>query len=306
MTELDTGDQAAPAESPSLEARIASKFGLPSAPPETQQAEEGTEETEATGEPELADVEWGGKSFRVPKDLLEPISKATDYTKKTQDLAEQRRSVEHIQQIAQQSQLDRVFQESIAPEQNELSIIDAFLTQASRVDINQMSMEQMFKHKMEIDAIKERREQLKASVNEKRSKFDADVKVKIEELRKNAWDMTTKKIGASLEDAQKTVHEFGLKSGLTEAELANVLLDPRSAEILWKAAQFDKIKAGTTQAAEKATKANPTLKPGAASERMPSNVAAKLNFNKAMKQATTSRDKEKVIEQRLAGMFGGK
>jgi len=70
-------------------------------------------------------------------------------------------------------------------------------------------------------------------------------------------------------------------------------------KILWKAMQFDKVQAGTARV-DTATK---TLKPGAASNRMPAEVAQKLNFNKAMKSAQTSSEKARVIEARLAGMF---
>ena len=299
----ETTDQA---PEQSVEQRIASKFGFPPAATTQEPVETEAAEGAQAAEPEFADVEWGGKNFRVPKDLLEPISKASDYTRKTQELADQRRSVEHIQTLAQQSQLDQVFAQSIAAEQQELGIIDAYLQQATKLDWTQMTSDQMLRTKIEVDSIKERRQGLKEAIAEKRSAFDKELKVKIDGLRKSAWDMAVKKIGAPGEEAQKTVAEYGLSKGLTESELQNALTDPRSAEILWEAAQFQKIKAGTQQAAEKATKAPPTLKPGAASERMPQSVAAKLNFNKAMKGAQTSAQKANVIEQRLAGMFGGK
>ena len=287
----------------SVEAKIASKFGFPGQAVETQEQISAADGTEST-EPSLAELDWDGQKFQVPAVLKDAFMRNEDYTRKTQELAESRKSVDLIQQLAQQTQLDRVFSESIAAEQQELGIIDAYLAQATKLDWTQMTSEQMLRTKIEVDSIKERRQGLKEAIAEKRSKFDTDLKAKIGELRKNAWDMAIKKIGASSEEAQKAVAEYGLSKGLTEAELANVLLDPRSAEILWEAAQFKKIKAGTQQASERATKAPPALKPGAASERMPQNVAAKLNFNKAMKGATTSAQKANVIEQRLAGMFG--
>jgi hypothetical protein len=289
----------------SITDRIASKFGFPGQPPGTEEA---AETADAQAEPaedglDLAELEWEGIRFKAPAKVKEALLRQDDYTRKTQELAESRRSVEHIQKLAQQSQLDRVFSDSIAAEQQELGVIDAYLQQATRMDWSTMTTEQMLRHKVEVDSIKERRDAIRSAIADKRSQFDTEVKSKISELRKSAWDMAVKKIGGSSEETQKAVTEYGLSKGLTEQELSNVLLDPRSAEILWEAAQFRKIKAGTSQAAEKATKASPVLKPGAAGERMPAKTAAQLNFQKAMKGARTSGEKANIIEQRLSGIF---
>jgi len=298
----ETTDQAV---EQSVEQRIASKFGFPAAAP-TEEPPQEAQEGEAQPESDLAELEWDGQRVQVPKALKDAFMRNEDYTRKTQELAESRRAVEHIQQVAQQSQLDQAFQASVAPEQHRMALIDAYLSEAAKVDVSQMSMEQMFRHKVELDSVKEQRQALKESIAEKRSKFEAEIKSKIGELRKNAWDMAVKKIGKSGEEAQKAVSEYALSKGLSAAELENVLLDPRSAEILWEAAQYRAIKAGTQTAAERATKAPPALKPGAASERMPQNVADKLNFRKAIGKATTSAQKANVIEDRLARVFGGK
>jgi len=301
MTEDETTDQAL---EQSVEQRIASKFGLPSAAPteEPETAQEG--ETQA--ESDLAELEWDGQRYSVPKTLKDAFMRNDDYTRKTQELAESRKAVDHIRELSQQAQLDKVFQESIGPEQQEMAVIDAYLQQASKLNWQDMPTEQILRQKIELDSIKERRQALKDSIAEKRAKFQTDIQAKIGELRKNAWDLATKKIGKSAEETQKAVTEYGLSKGLSQAELDNVLLDPRSAEILWEASQYRAIQAGTKNAAERATKAPPALKPGAASERMPAQTAARLNFNKAMKSATTSAQKANVIEDRLAGMFGRK
>lgn len=96
------------------------------------------------------------------------------------------------------------------------------------------------------------------------------------------------------------MRKFALSHGLSDREYDNVVLDPRSESIIWKAMQFDKVQAGTSQATAQVAK---VLKPGAATERMPEGVKAKLQFNKDMKAAKTSGDKARVIEGRLEGIF---
>jgi hypothetical protein len=162
-----------------------------------------------------------------------------------------------------------------------------------------MTAEQMFRQKMELDNIKEQRQSLAQAVDAKRGQFNQTMQTKLAEMRKSARELASKSIQGFSEETEKALRSFAESEGLAPQEVDNVLLDPRSFKIIWKAMQFDKVKAGTAKvdATQKA------LKPGAASERMPQQVVNKLNFNKALKAATSSGDKAKVIEQRLAGVF---
>ena len=293
----------------SLEDRIASRFGgLPKAPAPEQPAEQ-VQDEEGEAEPDFAELEWEGEKFQVPKavaDKLKPALMANkDYTQKTQELAEQRRAVDVSREMIQAAQSATGFNESIATEQQELSVIDAYLAQAKRVDWSQMSADQMLRMKVEIDSVKERGQDLRAAIEAKRVKFQEEFQAKLKELKGKARDIAAKKIDGFSEQTETDMRQWAVREGFTEAEVEQVLLHPLSAVTIWKAMQFDKVKAGTSKAAERATKAPPSLKPGAASERMPQNVASKLNFHKAMKEAgSDSRAKEKVIEQRLTGLFG--
>ena len=230
--------------------------------------------------------------------------KNEDYTRKTQELSQQRASLDQVRTLAEQRQIEAAFGNSIQAEQQELHVIDAYLAQAGKVDWASMSMEQAFKNKMELDTIKERRAAIQQTISEKRDTFRKEVDTKITELRAKAREIASKSISGFSDDTDKAVRAFAGKSGLADAEINNVLLDPRSYQIVWKAMQFDSIQASTGKAGKAVDK---VLRPGAASERMPQCVANKLNFNKAMKNAATSGDKARVIEQRLAGsLFKGR
>ena len=292
----DNIDQAPPQ---SIEDKVMSRFGFPSqqtAPPEqddTQAVDDG-----------LADLEWEGQTMKVPKGLKDAFMRNEDYTKKTQSLADERRAVEHVREIAQQAQLSQAFAESVSAEQQQLHVIDAYLQQATKVDWSTMSTDQMLRHKVEIDNIKEQRQNLMQSLNEKRSKFQDEYTGRVKDLRGKARELASKSIQGFSEQTETEMRKFAISEGLTDSEIDNVLLDPRSYKVIWKAMQFDKVQAGTGKAAEAATKAERVLKPGAAGERMPANTAAQLNFNKAMKAAgNNSSAKARVIEDRLAGVF---
>lgn len=298
MADVDQGATAQSMEDRVVDA-LAGSLGLPSESTET----EAESPAETQQEAEFAEVQWNGKSYQVHPDLKEALIHNADYTQKTQALAEQRKALDHVREIAEQAQSERAFQQAVSSENQELAVIDAYLAQAGKIDWSNMSVEQMFRQRAELDNVKERRQQLKDSISEKRNKFDNDLKSKIGELRAKAREMASRSITGFSEQTEKSVRAYASTEGLSEREIDNVLLDPRSFAILWKASQFDKVKASTGKAVAAAEKA---LRPGTASERMPAGTVAKLNFNKALRSAKTSGQKAQVIEQRLTGMFAAK
>jgi uncharacterized protein YlxP (DUF503 family) len=281
-------------ETESMTDRIASKFGFPG----KGQAETPVDAAQ-TAESDLAELEWDGAKYQVPKNMKDAFMRNEDYTRKTQELAEQRKSVDQLRELSQTKQMDSAFAESVQPDMQQVAMIDAYLAQVSKMDMSNMSMDAVFRQKMEIDNLKERRHELKTAMAEKRQQFNQSVAERIKELRGKSREMASKSIQGFSEQTEADMRKFAVAEGLAEPEVDNVLLDPRSYKIIWKAMQFDKVQAGTVKA-DNAVKA---LKPGAASNRMPPETAQKLNFNKAMKSATNSSAKARVIEDRLAGMF---
>lgn len=276
----------------SVEERIAAQFGVTTDEP-------GETEVQAA-EPDLFDLEWNGEKFQVPAKLKDAFMQHKDYTQKTQSLAEERKSVDILRAAAQQRQVESAFSESIKPEQHELTVIDAYLAQATKADWSSMNTEQLFRHKMELDGIKERRQAIQQAIQDKHNKFQFEVSEKFKELRGKSRELASKSIPDYSEETDKAVRSFAAVQGLAEAEIDNVLADHRSYKILWKAMQFDKVQSATATTAQKVDK---VLKVGAATERMPANVVNKLNFGKAMKSAKTSGEKAQVIEQRLTNLF---
>lgn len=154
------------AETQSVEERLAARFEEQAAP----------EETASTPEPEFADIEYAGAKYQIPVALKEAFMKNDDYTRKTQDLAEQRKTYDHLRSTVEQRQLEASFQDSIAAESRDLNVIEAYFAELSKANWAGMSAEQMLKQKIEMDQVKERREQIKASIDEKRSQFHEGLK----------------------------------------------------------------------------------------------------------------------------------
>jgi len=276
----------------SVEDRILSKLaGLPA-------AESAEPEPVSDG---LEDLDWEGQTLKVPKGLKEAVLRTDDYTRKTQELASQRKLYETALERTNAAALEKAFMESTAQESQQLHVIDAYLAQMGKVDMANMPVEQMLRHRLEIDSIREQKQTLLDSLGQKRAQFKEQMQARIQELRGKSRELASKSISGFNEDTEKAIRTFGVAEGLTEAELDNVLLDPRSYKILWKALQFEQVKAGTQKVDGKTER---VLRPGAAGERLPAKTADKLNFHKAMKAAgDNSAAKARVIEQRLAGVF---
>lgn len=75
---------------------------------------DGTDQAETDGaedgqpEDDTEEVDWDGAKYRIPKALKPGLLMQADYTRKTQELAEQRRHVEqHVQSLSQQAELQQ-------------------------------------------------------------------------------------------------------------------------------------------------------------------------------------------------------
>ena len=291
-------------ESSAMENRLMGALGLGNLVETPETGEEvATEATEATQVPDFAEVEFNGAKYQIPPALKDAFLQNADYTQKTQALADERRTLEQLRELAQTGALDREFQSSIANESQELAVIDAYLAQVGKTDWANMSTDQMFRHKIEVDNIKERRQAIKDAIEGKRQTFNTNFTTKLSELRAKSRELASKSISGFTEETEKGLREFARSEGLSDREIDNVFLDPRSLKMIWKAQQYEKVAASTGKAV---TAAQKVVRPGAASERIPQKTAADLNYHKALKSAATSGQKAQVIEQRLASMFKGR
>jgi hypothetical protein len=287
-----TDEVADQAKEQSAEEKVLGHLGNLGLPAEEPAAEEAA--------PDLFDIEIDGETFSLPPKLKDAFLRNEDYTRKTQELADQRRSYDQLREVSTTRQMDSAFRESIGAESQEMNVIDAYLSEVSKANTSGMTTDQLIRWKMERDNVLERRSLLEKQIEGKRSRFNDDVKSKMTELRGKSRELASKSIPGFTEETEKAVRAYALSEGLTDQEFDNVILDSRSTKIVWKAMQFDKVQASATQAQGKVDK---VLKVGAATERMPQAVKDKFAFGKAMKGAKTSGEKASVIEQRLEGIF---
>jgi len=200
--------------------------------PETSQDEPEGEETEETGEEEeIEEVEYEGKKYQVPQELKAALLRQADYTKKTQEVAEQRRAFE--QQQAETEQVLKFRQENLQGFA-QLAAIDSQLQQYSQVDWQQYSQEdaqaaqQAF---FQYNQLKEARGNLAGQLHHKESEA---LHRQREELAKRVEEgraALTREIKDWTPQKAQELSKHGETYGFTAQEMSSVA-DPRMVRVL--------------------------------------------------------------------------
>jgi hypothetical protein len=298
--QLETSAPEQPLADSGVEDRIASIFGN-NEPDEPQDTEQPQETEAASQEPaeETFELEHEGEKFVLPKKLEKGFMQEKDYTQKSQSLAEQRRTLEHVQQQMRIAQQGAEFQQSVKAEQQEIFSIDSELKQLSHVDWSSMTTDQILKIKLRVDQLKDQRDNVTKQLETKQQQFTALQQQQIQQLQSQSTDIVRKAIPAWNEQVQKEVREHALNDGYTAEEIG-AIFDPRHAITLWKAAQYDKAKSQAKPAIQQAK----IVKPGS-SNPMSERTKQDLAFRKAVKaNKPESREYKRALEDRIGAKFG--
>lgn len=287
----------------SLPDRIASMFDpgqpeeadyVPQADPEVEGDEP---EAEDAPEPDVVEVEIDGETFALPKKAAEAAMRHADYTRKTQELAEQRRQVEFAQKALETAKIEREFHDATATELQQIQMVENHLAQLQNLDIRQLSTDEKLDHIVAMQQAERLLSSLKGSVDKKRGEFTAKQQAALDKLKDEAKEVLSKQFPGLTDETLGQVDTFAKSLGYTDQDLGLFRVDPRATAVLIKAMKFDQLQSKATPVAK-----TPVIKPGS-SNPMPQQVRDKLNFRKAMAKATDSQSKAKLIEQRLGNMF---
>lgn len=214
--------------------------------------------------PEYREYDFGGKKFQVNKDALsdeqseqfESYGKGlqSDYTKKTQELAEHRKHIEAREQSAEkllslQGDTLDIYSQGLAIRQE--------LAQLNEIDLNQLWQSNPDQARQVSDAISQKTKEFNATVQQVSAKEGemAHTKQADRQAREIEGEKAlnaripqfTEKVGEVIDYFCKT---FGADKKATEAGWRS---DPVVTELAYKAMMFDKMKAKV----KKGSKVNP-------------------------------------------------
>lgn len=278
----------------SVQDRAAMLFG--DEPEQTQETQAASQQQAEPAE-ETFELEYEGAKYQLPKKLEKAVMQERDYTQKNQSLAEMRKDVERQFAQIKLAQTEAAFRQSIAPDEQQVSVIDAVLQEYGKLNWASLNTDELVRKKLEMDQYKDMKSALENGIKAKRAQFDQQYQQELQRLKGEAAETLKKRINWS-DETEAEVRSYVKELGITDAEYDGVY-DPRHKQILWEASQFRKLKAGAKPAAEqvkavKTTSSNP----------MPQKVKDKLNFNKAVaKTAQNSPERRKLLEHAAAAIF---
>ena len=270
--------------------------------PEPQQPEpQGEQETEQAEETPRYRVKAAGEEREVTIDeLIKSYQLGTDYTSKTQALAEQRKAIEAEKAAVEQAKhlRDQYSQrleliEKVLAEQNKAEDFES-LKETDPIGYAVKVAEQSQNEKR-LQAVQAERQRLaQQQQSEHQSRLQEIIASESEKLAQAIPEWNTEKG----EEVRRDIRTYAKGLGYSDQELSAVY-DSRAVTTLWKAAQYDKLVAGKPEVTKKVAEAPKMLKPGTAKVSNPDADALKTERNKLRRTGKT-RDAASIFERFIA------
>jgi hypothetical protein len=280
------------------------------------QAEEVTEEYEAQAEEsedelseEVQEEVQEPQRFRVKVDneelevdldeLIKGYSRTSDYTKKTQNLAEQRKAVE-----SERTKIDEAAKLRDTYAQR-LQVIEQMLTQPTE-DLTALKdndpvgyaikVAENMEREKQLAAVRAERESVQArQVADNQERLKSHIAQEAERLRSAIPDFSDEVKG---EVIRKEIRDYAKSVGWSDQELSQVY-DHRAVLTLYRAMQFDKLQKSKPAVQKRVAEAPKSLAPGVGSPRLDKDGEMVKKLTKQLKQTGRPRDAAKLFERFL-------
>jgi hypothetical protein len=282
----------------------------PEGQPEEQAAEsEESFETEEYAEQEESQEEQEQPSYRVKVDneevevtldeLLKGYSRTSDYTKKTQTLAEQRKAVE----------ADRTKIEEAAKLRDQyaqrLGIIEQMLTSQPEENLAELKETDPIGYAVKVAERAERDKQL-AAVRAERQQLAQRQQAEQQERLQIHLTQEQERLRAAIpeladqvkgEVIRKEIKDFAKSIGFSDQELTQVY-DHRAVMTLYKAMQYDKLQKSRSEATKKVTQAPRMMRPGTSTPEARETQESK-KMREQLKRSGSKNDAARIFERLL-------
>jgi hypothetical protein len=221
-------------------------------------------------EPQKFRVKAAGEEREVTlDDLIRSYQLGTDYTKKSQAVAEERKAVEAERQRIEEA---RSLRDQYA---ERLQVIEQMLNQQPQEEnLDYLKENDPIGYAVKVAELSQREKQLAQVQAERQRIAEQQQRERQEELGK-VVQAEARKLAEALpeyadpqkgETIRQQLREFGLKAGFSDSELANVY-DSRAVLTLWKAMQYDKLQSAKPSITKKVNEAPKVMKSGVSQPR---------------------------------------
>ncbi len=227
------------------------------------------EEAEEQEEPQKFRVKAAGEEREVTLDeLIKSYQLGTDYTKKSQAVAEERKAVEAERQAVQEA---KALRDQYA---QRLEMLETMLQPQETENLDYLKETDPIGYAVKVAEMAQREKQL-AQVQAERHRIaqqqEQDRQMQMQSLVREEMQKLTAAIPefadpAKGETIRNDIRAFGKQLGFSDQELAAVY-DSRAVLTLYKAMQYDKLMASKPEVTKKVNQAPKAIKPGVAQSR---------------------------------------
>jgi len=246
-----------------------------------------------------------GEEIEKPLDEIVALAQqGLDYTQKTQQVAEQRKELESLQEqiIAQQHELQQGAQLSgaLVEDVAKITSLDQQLAQYQNVDWQRLSDSNVVEAQklfFQYNQLQQERSNAVSQFEAKRQQALSQQQQIIADKVQKGREQLAKEIPNWSQETTQEIVSVGKEYGFTDNEL-NAIIDPRHVRVLHDAMQWRKLKSKNSVTKKKVASAKPVVKPGS---KDPSKVA-NSNVTKIREQLRKSGKSElasKLIENML-------
>lgn len=234
---------------------------------EEQQEQQQEQTEEVQQEPPKYRVKAAGEEREVTLDeLIKNYQLGTDYTQKTQTLAEQRKAIEAEKSAVEQAKQlrDQYAQRlelihKVLAEQSKSENIES-LKETDPIGYA-VKMAEKMQQKEQLAAIEAERQRLALQQQtEGQQRLQAHLAQEAQKLTQFIPDLA---VPEKADIVRSEIRTYAKNLGFTDQELSQVY-DSRAVLALWKAAQYDKLTSAKPETSKKVVTPPPTLKAGAA------------------------------------------
>lgn len=300
----------------SMEERVMSLLdpqGNPETEPEEQVAETETQadsneqpqetEVKEPGIPEAVEVEYEGKSYKVPPELKDALLRQRDYTVKTQETAEVRRNADTMLQQASKA---LELQKTAAPLLGKIAGLQEQIEQYERIDWNTLIAQDPGKA-MQLNVAfthaKDAKARAEADLQAKQTGFDNAVKSAVNAKVQEGHKALARDIkGWSRELGQKIMESTAQAYGAPQ-EVLGAISEPWAVRALHDAMQWRQLQASKPTLEKKTAPPPKTLKPQAAESRTQAQQSYEAD-RRALKGAKDPSERMKAAERLILRKLG--
>jgi hypothetical protein len=209
----------------------------PAAEPVNLEAPAEGAEPEAPAEPvdELDEIEFDGERYKIPKKLKNGFLMQSDYTRKTQEVAAERKAIEAAKEAAkQEAEASRAHVREIGM----VHVLSEQLAEYDKLDWNALQQSDPFeaqRHFQQRILLKDKRDALIAQIQEKEQKRSQESQQEFAKRYADTNEALARDIKGWNQDLATKLRDFATANGATEDDIRTLAVNAPLVKLLHKA-----------------------------------------------------------------------